>query len=364
MEKKQVFDKSRAIPLFIQVVCFACSAIISILLFRSLGVSPLSKNVLTALGVVCETSKLYFMFKTFDNDESLTKVLRSIYCCIGVSCFLVSITGTLIFSYNEAVKNINDISRNNALAAAQQKEASKNVESIKDLKTKIASMETEKTTIVNNLPRLNKSERAATAESYNKKIEKLNDTLAKLESTKFSTAEIITEKQNDSGTGSFFSDWKPFNMPFDKFFLVFISFLTEFIGIFSHIEYMRNKDKILVQYTQYENAIAASQIFQQQSQLEPVTARKSKPARNTDSDSVPKVARKIGFEFSTDDLTSYKNYMYNNLRHDKEGKPKSIGYKSIANAINIDHEVARKIKDHLEMSGELETVGSTTYIIK
>jgi len=78
----------------------------------------------------------------------------------------------------------------------------------------------------------------------------------------------------------------------------------------------------------------------------------------------PKEMALIGFkssnsQISNEHLKKYINYMYESAKDNI-----SLGYKNIGNSININTELARKIKGHLEQENIIKTVGNRTMILK
>jgi hypothetical protein len=90
---------------------------------------------------------------------------------------------------------------------------------------------------------------------------------------------------------------------------------------------------------------------------------------DTKNAAIAESANKIGFTYNNNInsleeslINKYRNYI--NKNHSKIGDKKiSPGYKSIANAIDIDQETCRKIRSYLEQNGEIRTEGTRTIIL-
>jgi hydrogenase/urease accessory protein HupE len=118
---KRIWTSDQLIPLFLEVLFFVTSSVVTIMLMVTIGNSLFSKIIMGTIGFGFATANGYYMAKALQ-DKPMPKRYRAGFIVISLSCFFVSILSTLAFGSGEVNIEQNKIKANNTIALMQQDE--------------------------------------------------------------------------------------------------------------------------------------------------------------------------------------------------------------------------------------------------
>jgi hypothetical protein len=379
----QKLKKSIVLKLF-SYLAFMISACFSIINLWNMAFNFFAKILSSAMAVVMEYFKVTSLYYAF--NEKLNGIIRGGLAFSYIGLVVFSVFFSMNFISNEENANINFSNKHSKQAQAQKEKLKSDADSINRLQSQINDIKSNyegsikaKQDYISSLP----SDYITAKDNASKEVEGIKEKMAteinninsrifEIEKSKKETlsSKLIDEAPEQGFTSllSTIVTWhnntelgkeSPWTLQQVQFvFYLILSIVFEIIASLLYYLAKHFDDETLLQAD-----------TQAPKQIKTTEKQSNYTKIDTKNAAIAESANKIGFTYNNNInsleeslINKYRNYI--NKNHSKIGDKKiSPGYKSIANAIDIDQETCRKIRSYLEQNGEIRTEGTRTIIL-